>query len=303
MDARSRRELEAAAVAAKAAVTFAEAEVRRIEAALRFSRDELARAESLARSDTISAKSLERARFEVETNEAALASAKALLEVRRGEHAVAAARLIGPSEAAEAEAGCCIQIRAPVSGRILKIVQQDETVVQAGAPLAEVGDPADLEIVADLLSTEAVRVRPGAEATIEGWGGPPVKGRVSRVDPAGFVKVSALGIEERRVGTVIAFADPSRVWSQLGHDFRVIVRITAWESDDALTIPLGALFRYGDNWAVFLVKEGRAQAAVVETGHRNGKIVEILSGLSEGDRVILHPSDRIAEGVAVAERQ
>jgi HlyD family secretion protein len=303
LDVRSRQELEAATVAAKAAVTFAEAEIRRIEAALRFSLEELARAESLARSETISARALERARFELETNEAGLASAKAVLEVRRGEHAVASARLIGPSEASATEPECCIQIRAPVSGRILKIVQQDETVVHAGAPLAEIGDPADLEVVADLLSTQAVLIAPGADVVVEGWGGPPLRGQVSRVDPAGFVKVSSLGIEERRVGTVIDIIDSPEAWRQLGHDFRVIVRVTTWQAEDALVLPLGALFRRGEEWAVYLVKDGRARIAVVQAGQRNGKPVEITSGLSEGDEVILHPSDRIAEGVAVARRQ
>jgi HlyD family secretion protein len=174
--------------------------------------------------------------------------------------------------------------------------------VHAGAPLVEICDPADLEIVVDLLSTEAVRIEPGAEVAVEGWGGAPLKGRVSRIDPAGFVRVSSLGIEEQRVGTVIEIIDPPETWRRLGHDYRVIVRITAWKSQDALTIPLSALFRKDDSWAVFLVREGRAQAVIVQTGQRNRQGAEVLSGLSAGDEVILHPSDRIAEGVAVARR-
>jgi HlyD family secretion protein len=301
LDIRTRKELEAARISAKAAVAFAEAEVQRIGAALRFSRYELARAESLARSDTIATKALERARFEVETSEAGLASAKALLDVRRGEHA-ASARLLEPAGEGATNPACCVEIRAPVSGRILRIIQQDETVVHPGAPLVEIGDPADLEIVVDLLSTEAVRIEPGAEVEIDGWGGAPLKGRVTRIDPAGFVKVSSLGIEEQRVSTAIEIEAPPEAWRRLGHVYRVIVRITAWKSEDALTIPLGALFRKDDSWAVFLVKDGHARASIVETGQRNGKAVEVLSGLSEGDQVILHPSDKIAEGVAVARR-
>ncbi|WP_151612091.1 efflux RND transporter periplasmic adaptor subunit [Sinorhizobium alkalisoli] len=304
LDVRSRAELEAALVAANAVVTLAEAEIRRIEAAVSFARAELARAEGLARSDTISARDLEKARFDLETIEAQLATAKAQLEVRRREQAVASAHLTGSSEAdASAGEGCCVQIRAPVNGRVLRIVQEDEAVVQAGAPLVQIGDPKDLEIVADFLSTEAVQIKTGAAVTIDGWGGPIVRGRVKRVDPAGFVKVSALGIEEQRVGTVIDLVDPPESWARLGHDFRVIVHVAIWESADALTIPVSALFRRGDDWAVFAVKDGRARATIVRTGQRNSKLVEVLSGLSPGDRVLLHPSDRVAEGTAVAERE
>jgi HlyD family secretion protein len=126
---------------------------------------------------------------------------------------------------------------------------------------------------------------------------------VSRIEPAGFVKVSALGIEEQRVRTVIDFADPPEAWSRLGHDFRVIVHVTVWSDDDALTVPVSALFRKGDEWAVFAVRDGRARTTVVDIGQRNNRLAEVVSGLSEGDRVLLHPSDRVNDGVAVAERE
>lgn len=304
LDVRSRAELEAALVAANAVVTLAQAEIRRIEAAVSFTRAELARAEGLARSNTISARDLERARFDLETIEAQLATAKAQLEVRRREQAIAAARLARPAVADTVpDKSCCVQIRAPVSGRVLRITQQDESVVPAGAPLIEIGDPKDLEVVADFLSTEAVQIKVGAAVTIDGWGGPPLRGRVKRVDPAGFVKISALGIEEQRVGTVIDLVDPPESWSRLGHNFRVIVHVAIWEKEHALSIPVSALFRRGDDWAVFAVKDGRARATVVRTGQRNSKLVEVLSGLSAGDRVVMHPSDRVAEGAAVMERQ
>lgn len=304
LDVRSRAELEAALVAASAVVTLAEAEIRRIEAAVSFARTELSRAEGLARRNTISARDLEKARFDLETVEAQLATAKAQLEVRRREQAVASARLLESSGTdSSTNQGCCVQVRAPVNGRVLRIIQEDEAVVQAGAPLIEIGDPEDLEIVADFLSTEVVQINTGAAVLIDGWGGPALRGRVKRVDPAGFVKVSALGIEEQRVGAVIDLVDPPQSWSRLGHDFRVIVHIAIWESEDALAIPVSALFRRGDDWAVFAVKDGRARATVVRTGQRNSKIVEVLSGLSSGDPVVLHPSDRVAEGTAVAERE
>ncbi len=303
LDVRSRTELEAALVAANAVVTLAEAEIRRIDAAVSFARTELARAEGLARSNTIPARDLEKARFDLETIEAQLATAKAQLEVRRREQAVASARLLESGTDAGTSQDCCVKISAPESGRVLRIVQEDEAVVHAGAPLVQIGDPRDLEIVADFLSTEAVQIRSGAPVTIDGWGGPVLRGRVVRVDPAGFAKVSALGIEEQRVGTVIDLVDPPQSWERLGHDFRVIVHVAIWESNDALTVPASALFRQGDDWAVFAVKEGSARATVVRTGQRNSKLVEVLSGLSSGDRVVLHPSDRVAEGTVVAERE
>jgi HlyD family secretion protein len=303
-DVRTHEDLVAAAAAADAAVDFGESEVRRIEAALGFARADLERAETLAKTSTISARALEEARMNVATNEAALASAKAQLEVRRSERASAAARLINPSsEAQETDDACCIRLRAPVTGRVLRIVQESEAVVPAGAPLIEIGDPADLEVVADLLSTEAVRVEVGAPVRIDGWGGPAVRGRVTRVDPAGFTKVSALGIEEQRVRTVIDFVDPQETWSRIGHDFRVIVNITVWSAPSVLRVPLSALFRDQSGWAVFTVRDGRARLIAVVVGERTSDMAEVASGLVEGDQVILHPSDRIGEGTSVIERQ
>lgn len=204
IDSRSRGQLEAELVAAEAFITQGEAEVRRLEAALAFSRHELQRAEALARTQNISAQAVDKARFEVDTNEAALASAKAQVDLRRSLRSSAAARLMDPSSmSALADGACCVQIRAPVTGRILKIIQESEAVVQTGTPLMEIGDPLDLEIVVDLLSTDAVQIQPGAMVRIDGWGGPPLQGRVRRIDPAGFLKVSALGIEEQRVRTTI----------------------------------------------------------------------------------------------------
>lgn len=304
-DVRTHEELQAALAAAEAAVRFAEADTRRTEAALAFSRSELQRAEALIRTNAISLKALDKAKFDVETNEAALASAKAQLEVRRHERASIAARLIRPSGGTETQSdpACCIQIRAPVTGRVLKLIQESETVVFPGAPLIDIGDPLDLEVVADLLSTDAVRIKPGSMVRIDGWGGSAIQGRVTRIDPAGFLKVSALGIEEQRVRTTIDFVDPPEAWSRLGHDYRVIVHVIVWSSDSVLTAPAGALFRKGDEWAVFAVKDGRARTVLVKVGHRNSRSAEILSGLAEGDRVVLHPSDRIKEGVAVSERE
>jgi HlyD family secretion protein len=304
-DVRSHQELQAGLTAAEAAVTLAEHEVHRIETALESSRSDLKRAEALANANTVSVKTLEKARTDVETNEAALASAKAQLEVRRSERASAAARLAEPStdSVGRVDPACCVQIRAPVTGRILKISQESEAVVQAGTPLIEIGNPSNLEVVVDLLSTDAVLVSTGAPVRIDGWGGPTIRGRVTRIDPAGFVKISALGIEEQRVRTTVDFVDPPEAWSRLGHDYRVIVHIPIWSASDVITVPVAALFRKDENWAVFAVKDGRAHLTAVEIGQRNNRIAEVISGLSAGDQVVLHPSDRVQEGVAVSERE
>jgi HlyD family secretion protein len=304
IDVRSREELQAAVAAAEAAIALAEAEISRIEAAVVFSRDELKRAQALSRTGTIASRALEKAQLDVATNEAALASARAQLTVRRSERTSIAARLIDPaSVSASTNPNCCVQIRAPVTGRVLKIIQDSETVVAAGSPLLEIGDPLDLEVVADLLSTDAVQIKIGSSVQVDGWGGSPIKGRVTRVDPAGFLKVSALGIEEQRVRTTIDFAESSEVWSRLGHDYRVIVHVVVWSAEDVLTVPVGALFRRGNDWAVYSVKGGRARTTAVRVGHRNAQMAEVLSGLTTQDRVVLHPSDRVKEGAAVRQRE
>ncbi len=304
IDARSRDQLEAEVKAADAAILQQEAEVQRLGAALEFSRTEFQRAQTLSRTQSISAQAFDRSRFEVTTNEAALASAKAQIEVRRALRASAAARLIDPAGVtASAEPTCCIRVLAPASGRVLRIIQDSEAAVLPGAPLAEIGNPLDLEIVADLLSADAVQIKVGAPVRIDGWGGPAIRGKVVRVDPAGFLKVSALGIEEQRVRVTIDLADPPEAWSRLGHDYRVIVRVTSWSAADALAVPVSALFRKGDDWAVFAIQDGRARTTVVKIGHRNNRVAEVLSGLSGGTQVIQHPSDRISDNTRVSQRE
>jgi len=304
VDIRSRQELQAAVEAAEASIKEEEAEVNRLQAAVEFYHRELQRAEALARTQTISVQTLDKARYDSATNDTALTSAKAQLEVRRRIRESLAARLMDPSSAAlPANSVCCIQIRAPVTGRILKIIQESESVVQPGTLLMEIGDPLDLDVVADLLSTDAVQVREGAPVRIDGWGGPAIRGRVMRIDPAGFLKVSALGIEEQRVKTTIDFVDPPDAWSRMGHDYRVNVHITIWAGADVLSLPVEALFRRGEDWTVFAVRDGRAHVVPVKVGHRNNQKAEIVDGLSEGSQVVVHPSDRVKDGARVAERQ
>jgi HlyD family secretion protein len=304
IDVRSRGQLQAELAAAEAAVNQGSAEVRRLEAALAFSRTELKRAETLLRTRNVSEEAVDKARLDVDTNIAGVASAKAQVDLRRAVRDSFAVRLMDPANApATTGATCCVQLRAPATGRVLKIVQESEAVVQIGMPLVQIGDPADLQIVADLLSSDAVQIEPGASVRMDGWGGPTLQGRVRRIDPAGFLKVSALGIEEQRVRVTIDFTGMPEAWSRLGHDFRVIVHVTVWKSADALTIPTGALFRKGDDWAVYVVRNGRAHTMLAQVGHRNNRQTEILSGLSAGDLVVLHPSDRVTEGARVVQRR
>jgi HlyD family secretion protein len=175
--------------------------------------------------------------------------------------------------------------------------------IAAGTPILEIGDPRKLEIKVDLLSEEAVRVRPGQRAVIDSWGGSaPLRGIVQRIEPYGYTKVSALGIEEQRVNVIIDLVEPYETWRRLGHGYRVEPRIVVWESKDVLRVPLSALFRQQDNWAVFVEKDGRAVLRTVRIGHQNGSQVQIIDGLGVGERVVLHPNERIADGSRIRRR-
>ena len=306
LDVRRRRELEAAVAAAEAAVSHTQTEIVRAQAELRFAESEVERAKSLARRGTVSKRTLEKAQMDVDVRRAYVQQSRANLDLRQRELDSAKARLIGPQTRIDTggngEHGF-VEVYAPESGRVLKIQTESEQVVRPGEALLEIGDPQDLEIVVDLLSTDAVKVIEGASAHVEGWGGgKDLKAKVRRIDPAGFTKVSALGIEEQRVNTILDFEDPKENWKQLGHDFRVFVRVTVWKNDDVLRVPLSALFRSADSWAVFKVIDGHAKLTPVDIGQRNTEHAQILDGLDAGDRVILHPSDRVVHDIGVEER-
>ncbi len=304
MDLRALREMEQQIKSAEAAEELAKAEVRQIHYELQFAERELTRAVSLAKTKVIPERNVEKARMEADRFKAALARAEANEQVRRYDHERVLAMRTGPGDplAKSDSASCCVSVQSPVSGRVLKIIQESEQVVAQGAPLVELGDPERIEVTAELLSADAVRVPPGAAATIEGWGGEVLAARVDRVDPAGFTKISALGIEEQRVRVVLSLTGTPEQRLRLGHDYRVFVRIMIDERTGALLVPLGALFRKGDAWAVYAVEEGQAHTRTIELGPRNTSHAEVISGLAEGTRVILHPSDRVGEAVSVAER-
>lgn len=214
------------------------------------------------------------------------------------------------AEATEGQAVGNVQLRSPVDGVVLRVFEEDARIVAPGTPLVELGDTASLEIVAEYLSQDAVRVSSGMPAYIVGWGasdptepqGHRLLARVRRVEPAGFTKVSALGVEEQRVNILLDPVGADDAWRALGDGYRVDVRIVLWSGDDVVKVPTGALFRSGVAWAVYAVERGTATLRTIEIGRRNGLEAEVLRGLETGDRVILYPSDLIANGADVEPR-
>ena len=305
LDVRTEAQAEAAVKGAEAALALAQADLESDQAELRFAETELERARRLIEKGNVSERALDQAERTYRTSVAAVDTAKAALQMRTFELAHARARLVSPIETLATRGSCdCVPITAPVSGRVLRVLHESEGVVEPGEPLVEIGDPSDLEIVVDLLSSDAVKVRADQVVIIEQWGGDDaLSGRVRRVEPYGFTKVSALGIEEQRVNVIIDLTDPPAQWQSLGHGYRVEARIVLWDGSDVLKVPFSALFRNGTDWAVFVDDAARAKRRAVEIGRRTDLEVEILSGLETGERVILHPSTRITDGVRIDERR
>jgi len=269
----------------------ARAAVRRAEAERDFAVAELKRYRQLAGQGVVSANDRDAAERRAQTAAAALDEARARLTTPG-----VGKRRAGPD--------CdCVDVYSPVSGSVLRVLQESEAVVASGAPLIEIGNPGDMEIVVDLLSTDAVRVEPGQRVLIESWGGgPPLNGVVRRVEPFGFTKVSALGIEEQRVNVVIDFSDAPDRWARLGHGYRVEPRIVLAEAAAVLKVPQAALFREQGQWAVFVDDGGRAALRNVELGLENGLEAQVVKGLAAGERVVLQPGGRITAGVALKPR-
>lgn len=297
LDSRSRAVAEATAAAAQAATDLARAQLAQAEASHDFMAAEAARATALREKGALSQRAFDSAVREEKTARAAVSSAVANLAVREKELESALAVL--RSDRSGNAAACCVDLLAPVSGRVLRVLTESEQVVQPGTPILELGDPGNLEIVVDLLSRDAVRVSEGAAATVSGWGGAPIAARVERVEPSAVTRVSALGIEEQRVTVILALDGPPEDWRGLGHGFRVIARIDIWQDDDVLTIPVGALFRDGQDWATYVLREGRAAVQKLDLGERNEELAQVLDGLQAGDQVIQHPSDQVYDGIRV----
>lgn len=305
IDVRSRAELETAVKAAEAGIALAEAELAQARSEMQFAETDLVRTETLTKKEIASERALQKAKIEVETRTAAVARGVASVAVRRRELESARVRLMLPDEQQVRRAdgsSCCYDVKSPESGRVLRLLAESEKTVLIGTPLIEIGNTSELEVSVELLSSDAVKVQVGARATIDGWGGPPLAARVKRIDPSGFTKVSALGIEEQRVKTLLAFTGPQAERERLGHDFRVFAQIKVFEAQDALRVPLSALFRRGESWAAFVLKDGTAHERKLEIGERNSSFAEVRSGLEDGERIILHPNDQVSDGVRVVER-
>ena len=304
LDFRSEAQAQSAVRAAESGKTLAQAEVDQWQAELDFARAELDRAHELIADNTISQRDLDSAEKNQRTAKATYATKIAALQVRIFELERARAQLMSPAEARQKREDCvCVPILSPVDGQILRIINESEGVVSAGEALLEIGNPTDLEIIVDLLSADAVKVAAGQRVIIEGWGGDTsLSGRVRRVEPFGFTKVSALGIEEQRVNVIIDLITPPEQWDRLGHGYQVDLQIVLWESSEIITLPLTALFRDGDEWAVFVETDGYAQHRQVVLGKRNGLKAQITAGLEVGDNVIMYPSDAIIDDARVTQR-
>jgi HlyD family secretion protein len=289
LDARAREQAQARLAQAEDAHRAGAAAVAQARSTADQARRGRARAQELAAKGLIAPEERERSELGAATSERELESADFRAQAAAHDVEVARAALLG-------ERAGPLVLRSPVRGRVLRIPERSERVVAVGSPLFELGDCSRLEIVADLLSSDAVRVRPGDPLLVEGWGGPALHGRLRLIEPSGFTKVSALGIEEQRVNVIGDFGEPA---PGLGDRFRIELRIVTWEGNAVLRIPGSALFRQGDGWGVFALEKGRAALRLVTVGHRTPFEAEILGGLHDGDRVIRNPTDRIEDGVRV----
>ncbi len=311
LDIRTREQAKAAIAAAEAALRVAEADLNKAIADRDLAEDEVERARKLYEQDTISRAALDRSEGTWRSVQATVDTARAAISMRVADLSNARARLIsfddqGLYDAATGADATPIDLPSPISGRVLRVIQKSETTLAAGAPILEVGDTqSDLEVVVELLSTDAVRVEVGDRVLITNWGGDgDLHGEVERIDPWGFTKYSALGVEEQRVNAVVQFTDDPAARATLGHGFRVETRIVVWEADDALIVPSSALFRQDGGWAVFVAdSDGTVALTPVRPGRNNGIDAEVLEGLELGTEVVLYPSAGLIDGAKIAPRQ
>ena len=299
IDLRERAEITARVKSAEALKQSADEAVEHARADNEQAKRDLRRAENLVESGVISRQSLEQARNAETISKNELEAARFKAQAAASEVNVAKAGLIAV-ESDQSGASRLVTLRSPVRGRVLRVIEKSERVVTSGTPIVVVGDPRKLEVVVDLLSTDAVKVKPGAAMLLENWGGEAaIRARVRTVEPSSFTKVSALGIEEQRANVVADFVDPP---GPLGDGYRVEARIIIWEAESVLKVPSSGLFRHGDGWSVFVVENGKAIRREVEIGHRSQFEAEVLKGIEEGAQVVLHPTNQISDGSRVESR-
>ncbi len=301
LEPRERAQAEAVVAGREATRERAAQALQAAQSTLRLAESERDRYRSIRLGGSVS--QTERDRVESEASIRAADVRGAEFALRAAEQDLAQARAVLERPAGSLT-GNVVEVKSPVSGRVLKVTQESETIVTPGLAIAEVGDPADLEIEAEILSRDAVGIRPGDEVSIEQWGGPvPLKARVRRVEPAAFTKISALGVEEQRVYVLCDPVDPPAEAKALGDRFRVEVRVTVWHRDDVPVVPSGALFREGNAWKTFVFKDGRAKVVQLDAGRTDGHFTEVVSGLNVGDEVLLHPPDSVNDGTRVVKRE
>ena len=300
LDDRARAQAEASAGAARNAVGRAQAEEQRARAALDLATAELKREQSLAESGLTTRQALDARQTAVISADEAMNAARFAAAAAASELERARAQLRPASLEA---GGRVLPVLAPVDGIVLRRFRESESVVPAGEPLVEIGDPSHLEIVADLLSTDAVKVKPGMRVMVEQWGGDqPLGAVVERVEPAGFTKVSALGVEEQRVNVIMDLDDDRAAWKAMGDGYRVEVRIQVWHAASVVKVPTSALFRDGNQWSVYLLDGGRARRQALELGQRTRTEAEVRGGVNEGQRVVVHPPDTLRGEARVSVR-
>ena len=303
LDERARAQAEAQVRAAEARHKKAAADLERAQATFEFASKDLARARDLRIKRSISQQDYDLVAERERISAALLRAAQFEQQVAVHELEMARAALLRTHSSPGERMAHRLEIPSPIRGRVLRVFQESEAVVTPGTRLLELGDPTDLEIEIDVLSADAVKIKPGAKVYLEHWGGPePLLARVRLVEPAGFLKISALGVEEQRVWVIADFVDPPEKRPTLGDAYRVEARIVTWEEEGVLKVPAGALFRKGDGWAVYRAANGRAVLRSVTVGQSNALEAQILDGLSEGERVIVHPSDKVKDGVAIQSR-
>ncbi|HYP06166.1 MAG TPA: HlyD family efflux transporter periplasmic adaptor subunit [Bryobacteraceae bacterium] len=317
LDVRSRETNEARLKVAEAGVGVAQARVATAEQQARaavanatYWAEQLLREQKLAQSGDIAQERLARTRSEADRSEATrraaeteIVTARADVERARADVAAARAALLNPAAAdrVERSASELVSVRWPVTGRVLRVVKESEGVVQSGDPLVELGNVRALEVEVEVLSADAVKMKPGTPLELTRWGGEGLlTGMVRVVEPAGFTKVSALGVEEQRVRVIADITSPEDEWQRLGEGYRVESIFVLWEGKEVLQVPASALFREGAKWFVFAVDGGVARRREVQIGHRSGLAAEITSGLKEGDVVIPHPDESVTDGKDVS---
>ncbi|MFT6270505.1 MAG: HlyD family secretion protein [Alphaproteobacteria bacterium] len=305
LDKRVETQARADVEGAKAALSLASARVKQAQAQLDYELADFKRTKALFLQNTVSQVEVDKAQLRITTLKAELDTTRSNENVMRSRVEVAKATLLQPNkdELSDNLTDCQICIHSPVDGKVLRILHKSESIVPVGTPIVEIGNPDDLEVNIEMLSTNAVKVSVGDDALIKRWGGKKdIAARVNVIEPSGFTKISALGVEEQRVNVILSFTDTKERWRGLGDAFRVEASIIIDKADNAVVVPISSLFRENEQWSVFKVVAGVASLQSVEVGRRNDRYVEVIQGLDVGEQVITHPSNKIEQGVKVTQR-